>query len=125
MATAPRPGTTRNEPDREFTFMFRGNKVAFRPGDLSPKDDLVAYRETKDVLPEPTSIMAAIQRLDSGSIWMFDLALIVWIALLKQGETTESFAEFIDSVTMGELEGLDMEVTESEDDADPLPSDGD
>ena len=120
MAKAPRPGSTRKESDREFTFMFRGNKVVFRPSDLSPKDDLVAYRETKDVLPEPTSIMTAIQRMDTGTIWMFDLALIVWLALHKQGETVESFAEFVDSVTLDELEGLGMEVTEAEDDGDPL-----
>jgi hypothetical protein len=124
MATAPRPGTTRPQPEQTIIISVRGVKAELRPADIGPRDDALVRRETAAAGLEPVSLLGALSRFEGGQVGMDDICLLWWVARRKSGDTIESFGAALDGFpTDGEVDEISFEqVVSEEDPGDPLPS---
>lgn len=104
MATAPRPGSmTRKRSKRAGFRVTIGTDVwTLRTADIGPGDDFMVRRITG----RPLS-----QYLTSDTFGLDSVAIIVWIARRKQGETKLTFQRVLDE--MPSFEEID-ELTEND-----------
>lgn len=93
MAKAPDPSTVARPSKKQASapvvkmaetppasFMWAGQRLAFRPGDINATQDLEAYRLTG------MSAMDILTALGESKVSLFGIAVLIWIARLQAGE---------------------------------------